>query len=257
MNFPWSKARHRQQLLAKPFPEIWRRILAANIALYRYLPPEQQRALEDGTRILAAEKNWEGVQGLTLTTEMQVTIAGMASLLVLGLTHDYYPNVETILVYPESFVVTTVQVETRGVLAESQMPASGQAALQGPVIVSWADVRAGIVHGGQNVVLHEFAHKLDMRDGAADGVPYLETASEREAWSRVMSAEYQSLVERTQVGHRDIINPYGATNAAEFFAVVTESFFENPQALLETHSELYGVLKDYYEQDPAGLLGKG
>ncbi len=254
MMFPWSKSRQRQALLTAPFPGNWRRILRANIALYRRLPTDTQRKLEDGTRIIVAEKNWEGVQGLTLTDQIKVTIAGMASLLVLGFDDDYYPNLETILAYPGSFLIKTVRNETRGVFGEQVLTASGQAALQGPVIVSWADIRAGIASGGQNVVLHEFAHKLDMRDGSADGAPYLENATQIETWSRVMSAEYQRLVAETQAGERGVLNPYGATNAAEFFAVATESFFENAPALWEMHPELYALLRDFYHQDPAALL---
>ncbi len=254
MRFPWSQSRARQTLLDKPFPQALRRILRANVRLYSRLPPAGQRRLENGTRILIAEKNWEGVQGLTLTDEIRVTIAGMASLLVLGFDDDYYPNVETIIVYPNSFQIKTVRSETRGVFGEQVLTASGQAALQGPVIVSWADVRAGIAGSGGNVVLHEFAHKLDMRDGYADGAPYLENAAQIERWSQVMSAEYQHLVAQTQAGERGLLNPYGATNAAEFFAVATETFFENGQALLEMHPELYAILKDFYKQDPAWLL---
>ena len=194
------------------------------------------------------------MQGLTLTDEIKVTIAGMASLLVLGMDHEYYPNVETVIVYPQGFLVTQQRMETRRVLAEEVLPLSGQAALSGPVIVSWADVRASIAGSGGNVVLHEFAHKLDMRDGAADGAPYLETNTQIERWSRVMSAEYQQLVAETQAGERGVLNPYGATNAAEFFAVATETFFENAQALLEVHPELYAVLRDFYHQDPAVLV---
>ena len=253
MMFPWSKPHQRQALLAEPFPEAWRRILLANVRLYRRLPPEQQRTLEDGTRIIVSEKEWEGVQGLTLTDEIKVTIAGMASLLVLGMEHDYYPNVETIIVYPNSFRIKTVRSETRGVFGEEVLTASGQAALQGPVIVSWADVLASIAGSGGNVVLHEFAHKLDMRDGAADGAPYLENDAQIERWSRVMSAEYQALVAQTQAGERGILNPYGATNAAEFFAVATESFFESARELQAAHPELHGVLRDFYHQDPAGF----
>ena len=254
MHFPWTRSHQRQELLAAPFPAAWRRILSATVRLYRRLPPEQQRRLEDGTRILVAEKSWEGVQGLALSDEIKVTIAGMASLLVLGWDGDYYPNVETIIVYPNSFLIQTVRSETRGVFGEVTLTASGQAAQQGPVIVSWADVLASLAGSGGNVVLHEFAHKLDMRDGAADGAPYLENAAQIDAWARVMSAEYQALVERTRRGERDVLNPYGATNAAEFFAVATESFFESSRKLQETHPELYGVLKDFYRQDTA-LLG--
>jgi len=254
MNFPWSKSQHRRELLASAFPADWLQTLTANVPVYSRLTNTQQQTLRDTARILVAEKSWEGAAGLTLTDEIKVTIAGHAAWLVLGFDGEYFPNIETVIVYPQGFLVTTRQVETRGVLAETVLAASGQAAQQGPVIISWADVRANLAaRNGENVVLHEFAHKLDMRDGAADGAPYLDTNAQIEAWSRVMSAEYQALVERTQAGHRDVLNPYGATNAAEFFAVATESFFESARELSATHPELYGVLKDFYKQDSAGL----
>ena len=217
------------------------------------LPANQQQKLRDATRILVAEKEWEGVQGLTLTDEIKVTIAGHAAWLVLGFDEDYFPNVETVIVYPQGFVVPPPPVGRRGPLAEEEpVTASGLAALRGPVVVSWADIQHSLrARDGQNVILHEFAHKLDMRDGAADGAPYLETDRQIAAWSRVMSAEYQSLVDRTGRGERDVLNPYGATNAAEFFAIATESFFERARELQATHPALYGVLKDFYRQDPA------
>jgi len=254
MNFPWSKSQHRRELLASAFPADWLQTLTANVPVYSRLTNTQQQTLRDTARILVAEKSWEGASGLTVTDEIKVTIAGQAARLVLGFHGEYFPNVETVIVYPQGFLVTTRRVETRGVFAEQVLAASGQAAQQGPVIISWADVRANLAaRDGQNVILHEFAHKLDMRDGAADGAPYLETSAQIEMWSRVMSAEYQSLVGRTQAGHRDVLNPYGATNAAEFFAVATESFFESARELSATHPELYGVLKDFYKQDSAGL----
>ena len=254
MEFPWSKSQHRRELLASPLPEGWLRTLAVNVPAYSRLTNAQQQTLRDTMRILVAEKSWEGASGLGVTDEIKVTVAGHAARLVLGFEREYFPNVETVIIYPQGFLVTTRQVETRGVFVEQVLAASGQAAQQGPVIISWADVRDNLhARNGQNVVLHEFAHKLDMRDGVADGAPYLDTNAQIETWSRVMSAEYEALVERTQAGHRDVLNPYGATNAAEFFAVATESFFESARALQETHPELYGVLKDFYKQDPAGM----
>ena len=255
MDFPWSKAHHRHELLAAPFPAEWLSYLNANVPVYSRLSPTAQQKLRDTTRILVAEKEWEGVQGLTLTDEIKVTIAGHAAWLVLGFDEDYYSNVETVIVYPQGFVVPPPPVGRRGPLAEEEpVTASGLAALRGPVIMSWADIRQNLAaRDGQNVLLHEFAHKLDMRDGAADGAPYLETDAQIEAWSRVMSAEYEALVERTGRGERDVLNPYGATNAAEFFAVATESFFESARELQATHPELYAALGDFYKQDPAAL----
>ena len=253
MNFPWSKTQHRRELLAQPLPVSWLGYLAANVAQYRYLSNAEQARLGDITRILVAEKSWEGCGGLALTEEMQVAIAAQAALLTLGFENEYFPNVETILVYPQGFLVTVRRPGVGGIIEEQTVPYAGEAALRGPVVISWADARRGgrEAGDGHNVVLHEFAHKLDMRDGAADGAPYLQDAAQVEAWSRVMSAEYQRLVERTAAGEPTLMDPYGATNAAEFFAVATECFFELPRRMQGEHPELYGVLRDFYRQDPA------
>ena len=256
MNFPWSKTHHRRELLAQPFPVSWLGYLAANVAFYRYLSSEEQQKLGDIARVLVAEKSWEGCGGLALTEEKQVAIAAQAALLVLGFEDEYYPNVETILVYPQGFLVTVRRPGAGGIIQEQIVPYAGEAALRGPVVISWADAhRGGREAGdGRNVVLHEFAHKLDMRDGAADGAPYLRDAAQIEVWSRVMSAEYQSLVERTAAGEPTLLDAYGATDAAEFFAVATECFFELPRQMQEEHPELYAVLRGYYKQDPAARL---
>ena len=257
MNFPWSKANHRRELLAQPFPIAWLGYLSANVALYRSLSNAEQQKLGDIARVLVAEKNWEGCGGLALTEEMLVTIAAQAALLTLGFEDEYFPNVETILVYPQGFLVTVRRPGVGGVIQEQVVPYAGEAAQRGPVVISWADARwSGRTPGdGHNVVLHEFAHKLDMRDGAADGAPYLRDAAQIETWSRVMSAEYQGLVEQTQAGEPTLLDAYGATNAAEFFAVATECFFELPRRMQSEHPDLYQVLSGYYRQDPAGRSG--
>ncbi len=253
MIFPWSKTRHRRELLAQPFPVSWLGYLSANVAQYRSLSSDEQRKLGDITRILIAEKSWEGCGGLALTEEVQVTIAAQVALLVLGFEGEYYRNVETILVYPQGFLVTVRRPGVGGVIEEQIVPYAGEAALRGPVVISWADARRGGIEAGdgRNVVLHEFAHKLDMRDGAADGAPYLRDGAQIEEWSRVMSAEYQGLLAAIAAGEPTLIDPYGATNAAEFFAVATECFFELPRRMQSEHPELYQVLRDFYRQDPA------
>jgi Mlc titration factor MtfA (ptsG expression regulator) len=253
MLFLWSKAHHRRELLAQPFPVSWLGYLSANVTQYRSLSNDEQRKLGDITRILIAEKSWEGCGGLALTEEVQVTIAAQAALLVLGFEGEYYRNVETILVYPQGFLVTVRRPGVGGVIEEQTVPYAGEAALRGPVVISWADARRGGIEAGDghNVVLHEFAHKLDMRDGAADGAPYLRDGAQIEAWSRVMSAEYQGLLAAIRAGEPTLLDPYGGTNAAEFFAVATECFFEMPRRMQAEHPELYTVLRDYYGQDPA------
>ncbi len=253
MVFAWFAERRREEVREQPFPEEWLAYLENNVGHYGYLSSEEQATLRDDLRILLAEKTWEGGGGLELTDEMKVTIAAEASLLLLGLEHEYYPNVESIVVYPKDY---TAHVRTRdpsGVVDEGGSTRLGEAWDNGPVVLSWSDARSGSLNptDGHNVVLHEFAHKLDMRDGAADGVPKLHDDAAYETWAEVMSAEYQELVEQTEKGHKTLLDPYGATNAAEFFAVATECFFEKSVLMQERHERLYTVLRDFYHQDPA------
>ena len=248
MLFPWSHAA-RRKLLSSPFPAEWERILT-RAAFYSRLTGPPQARVRDVVRVLIAEKSWEGVGGLTLTNAIKVTIAGQAARLVLGLDADYFPNVESILVYPQGFLVKVQRRGPNGAIVEQTVPYAGEAALSGPVVLSWEDVRhAG---GGHNVVLHEFAHKLDMRDGAADGAPYLRNTTQINDWAQVMSAAYQQLVAQTEAGQPTLLDPYGATSAAEFFAVATECFFELPGPLRHYHPDLYRVLAGYYRQEPVG-----
>jgi len=240
----------------EPFPEAWLGYIEKNVGHYRYLSESEQATLRDDLRVLIAEKTWEGGGGLEVTEEMQVTIAAEASLLLLGLDHEYYPNVESIVVYPQDYTAPTRTRDASGVVDEYGSTRLGEAWDNGPVLISWADAQAGGVNptDGHNVVLHEFAHKLDMRDGAADGVPKLDDDAQYDTWAEVMSAEYQDLVEQTEKGHKSLLDSYGATNAAEFFAVATECFFEKPVLMQEHHPRLYEVLRGFYHQDPASRM---
>ena len=251
MRFPWTR---EPDPLAEPFPQAWLAILNANVALYHALTPTEQSRLRDGLRLFIARKSWEGCRGLPMTDEIRVTISAQACLLQMGWEPmDLFPNVESILVYPAGYVATQRTVGPGGVIRESPSARAGEAWSQGPVILSWPDALAGgrKWSDGHNVVLHEFAHKLDFRDGAGDGVPPLSEAEQYETWSRVMSAEYAELVARKEAGEETLLDWYGATDPAEFFAVATECFFEKPRELAGTHPALYGVLHGYYRQDPA------
>ena len=210
MQFPWTKNAHRRELLAQPFPAQWLEHIAANVAYYHCLPAEEQAKLRDITRILIAEKNWEGCAGLTLTEEIKVTIAAQAALLVLNFDGDYYPNVETILVYPQGFLVSQPPPGSQPRHCRrnaAAFRAGGLARAGHRFLVVCPAGRQASAGDGHNVVLHEFAHKLDMRDGAADGAPYLQDAAQIEDWARVMSAEYQTLVEQTQAGQETLLRP--------------------------------------------------
>jgi MtfA peptidase len=251
--FGWLKNRRRRQLLETPFPEAWPGILDA-VPHYRVLPQTGQAKLRDNLRIFIAEKEWEGCRGLEITDEMKVTIAALACLLVLGMDDFHFDNVQTILLYPAGFVARDKKGLADGTYLEGDSERLGEAHYRGPVILSWDEIQADLHNprDGCNLVMHEFAHQLDMLNGEADGVPLL-PAGLTQRWQKVMLREYNHLCRLADRGVQDtLIDPYGANDPAEFFAVVTESFFNVPVELQSEHPRLYDVLKDYYRQDPAG-----
>jgi Mlc titration factor MtfA (ptsG expression regulator) len=255
MIFDWLDERRRKRILAVPFPEASTRVLERNMVHYRYLDEGERLRLRQLVQVFIAEKNWEGCNGLELSDEIQVTIAGQACLLVLELEHVLYANVETILVYPSTFVPrrTEDSIFVTPGIEHPMMPLLGEAHRRGPVILTWDAVRRSGRHPelGHNVVYHEFAHKLDMLDGAVDGVPPLRDKAEYERWERVCKAEYEQLQVLSDAGREGVLDPYGSTDEVEFFAVVTEAFFDKPLELTAEHPALYEVLAAFYRQDPA------
>lgn len=255
MIFDWLDERRRRRILATPFPDAWVDVLERNMVHYRYLDDGERQRLRQLVQVFVAEKEWEGCGGLVLEDEMRVTIAGQACLLILNLHHSLYERVETILVYPSTFVPRRVEESffSTPALSRPMLPTLGEAHQRGPVILTWDAVRHGGRHPeiGHNVVYHEFAHKLDMLDGAVDGVPPLGDAAEYERWERVCKLEYERLRALSAAGDEGVLDPYGSTSEAEFFAVVTEAFFDLPLQLVAEHPALYEVLAAFYRQDPA------
>jgi MtfA peptidase len=247
------KQRRRKRIVAEPFTEEWEGYLQDNVGHYRYLGEDERRKLKDDLRIFIAEKVWEGCGGLQLTDEMRVTIAGQACLLTLFLDNDYYPNIESILVYPTGYRVRTRRHKPGGVVQVAREHRLGEAHAIGPVILSWEDTLAGGRDGadGTNVAIHEFAHKLDMEDGRPEGTPRLHSNADYDEWHEVMSEAYDLLRRKLALAQPTVLDGYGATDASEFFAVATESFFERPCALQDEYPRLYDVLRKYYRQDPA------
>jgi MtfA peptidase len=252
MLFAWLKQRRRRQLLAAPFPEEWPAYLRDNVALYAQLTEAEQTTLRDLLRVFVAERYWEGCGGLTVTDEMKVTIAAQACLLVLNIEHDYFSRVPSILVYPSGYRSPAERHGPDGT-AGGDPGRLGEAWYRGPVILAWDSALEGGKNAsdGQNVVLHEFAHQLDFLDGYADGTPPLSSREEYRKWHDVMTAEYERLVRESAQGRARVLDAYGATNPAEFFAVATEAFFEKPLPLRQRHPALYEVLLGFYRQDTA------
>jgi Mlc titration factor MtfA (ptsG expression regulator) len=259
MLFTWLRDRRRRRLVAQPFPPAWLDYLRRDVAHYQFLAPAEQARLRDDLRIFIAEKNWEGCGGLTMTDEIKVTIAAQACLLVLGLRHNYFERVLSILVYPRGYRgVREDEVDSGGLIPQRDARL-GEAHYRGPVILSWADVLEEGRHPerGDNVVYHEFAHQLDMLNGLIDGTPPLETPEQYRRWREVMSAEYRKLIDASAHGRATLLDQYGTKDEGEFFAVATECFFDRPVELARRHPRLYEVLRDYYHQDPAARSGHG
>lgn len=259
MFFQWLRESRRHRILEQPFPEDWLPILRRNVYHYSCLGPEEQAKMHNDLRILVAEKNWEGCQGFTVTDEVKVTIAAEASLLLLGFEDQYFDMIQSILVYRDAYRARAQQNVAGGVVLEGDSNREGEAWYRGPVVLSWADALAGARHRthGDNLVLHEFAHQLDMQNGRiVDGTPPLESAEQYRRWQEVLNDEYDGLVRDCERGRPTVLDCYGATNVGEFFAVATERFFEQPGKLADRHPSLYEILCGYYRQDPAVREGR-
>lgn len=247
------KRRRWQRLATRPFPQEWLEIVEKNVPRYSRLSPADQRELQGHIQVFLDEKRFEGCGGLGITDEIRVTIAAAACLLLLHRETDYYPLLVTVLVYPHTFEVQRYQAGPGGLPLEVSQTLAGESWRHGNVVLAWDAVAhsAFDLHDGHNVVLHEFAHQLDEEDGCADGAPVLERSQYR-AWARILGREYAELVKNAEEGRPSLLDTYGATNPAEFFAVATEFFFEAGNRLKARHPELYEELKSFYQQDPAG-----
>ncbi len=242
--------RKRRRLLAAPFPPAWDAVLRSNLPPYGKFTPDMRQQLQDAVRIFIGEKSFEGCGGLTLTDEIKVTIAAQACMLLLNRKAACYPKLYSILVYPSTYVAGTRH--TLGGQPQDVSVRLGESWHSGAVVLAWDSVKQGAAnfHDGHNVTMHEFAHQLDQDDGAADGAPLLESRSAYSAWGRVFSKEFQRLRKKTGHGSKSLIDEYGATNPAEFFAVATETFFEQPVQLKNRHPELFDELLGFYRVNP-------
>lgn len=232
--------------------ELWRAVLHA----YPFIAQrsdDDRAALRRLCSLFLARKQFHGAQGLVIDDLMAVCIAAQACLPVLHLSLDHYDDFVGIVVQPDEVLAQRRITDEDGVVHEYDEALTGEAMEGGPVMLSWHDV----AHAGEqadqayNVVIHEFAHVLDMRDGVADGVPLLGSAAQREAWIEVIDAEFEDFLRRVDAGEDTLIDPYGAEGPEEFFAVASEAFFVAALALRAGHPRLYELLAGYYRQDPA------
>jgi len=243
--------RRIKQLAIMPFPDEWEKILERNVSLYRYLPDALRDQFHNDIKIFITEKHFEGLGGLEMTDEIKVTIAAEASMLLLNRKNSDYPKLTSILVYPNTYVTNQSTPIGGGIYIEGQSVRLGESWQHGSVVLAWDNVKQGAVNAqdGHNVVLHEFAHQLDQEDGLADGAPILEKQSSYTTWARILSKEYEQLRSYAEHHKKSVMDKYGATNPAEFFAVATETFFEKPVQLKKKAPDLYAELKSFYNVD--------
>ena len=242
----------RNRLKRRPFPLIWHSIIENHLPIYLHLTPSERRRLQGHIQVFLAEKQFIGCRGLKVTEEIKVTIAAVACLLLLNERGKYFPKLRSILIYPGTYFVKETVAISNYVVEERHMARLGESWTHDQVILSWEQVQQDTHNwqDGRNVILHEFAHQLDQEDGKAEGVPILQRNSDYIIWARVMTEEYQKLCNDVRQGIKTVIDSYGVTNPAEFFAVATETFFEKPQQLLNQHPELYELLQRYYQVNP-------
>jgi len=249
----WLRERRRSRIRQRPFAQEWEAFLEQNVPLYQRLSDADRHELKGHIRVFLAEKRFEGAGGLTITDEIRVTIAAHACVLLLHRTTDYYPGLYTIIVYPGTYIAERSIREPMGIVIERAEPRLGESSTRGAVVLSWDAVEAAAsdVADCRNVVLHEFAHQLDAEDGSVEGAPAFADRSRYVAWARILGREFARLRRDTALGRRTVLDRYGASSPAEFFAVATECFFARPELLHAHHPELYAELRDYYRQDPA------
>ena len=250
--YPFLVNLRRDHIKAQLFPRHWLSIVESNLAIYNTLSDFQQKQLQGYMQIFLKEKQFIGCLGLQITEEMKVTIAAMACLLLFGDRKTYFPNLRSILIYPNAYIVNETIMSDRYIVEERRVARLGESWTKDQLILSWDQIKQDLLnwHDGHNVVLHEFAHQLDQEDGIAEGVPILPRALDYAVWAKIMTAEYLQLCDRVENSKKTVIDSYGATNPAEFFAVATEAFFEKPIQLNQKHQDLYELLQRYYRLDP-------
>lgn len=268
----WQRLR-RLYLRSRPLSKQQESILRNRLALYSRLPRDRQQELQQNTSLFLRDKEFVGCDGLDVTEEMRVVIAAHACLLLLERENNCYPELRTILIYPDAYVAQ--ETHHHGHVQSTHLSArAGEAHYRGPVVLSWDDIQQGLMHPeqGHNVAIHEFAHKLDEEDGYVDGRPPFERSEDGKNWAPVMREAFAELRQRLHALHTSaettepeesqppstqgvsVLDTYGAQSPAEFFAVATEAYFIIPTAMEAAHPRLYREMQKFYRTDPAALL---
>jgi Mlc titration factor MtfA (ptsG expression regulator) len=254
---PVLAARRRAALAARALTADERALLAGAWPGYARVPAGLAPRLDALTAVFLGEKEFVGCGGLQPTDAMRLSIAAQACLLLTGQDRQPYPELRAVLVYPSQFVVPDQWHDEDGVVTEEELVLSGQAWDASRILLSWEDVESGGRGGAPyNVVIHEFAHYLDLEDGQTDGVPRLESAEDRVRWLAVLRAEFDRVQGALERGETGFLDDYAAQDEAEFFAVASEAFFEAPREFQRRMPALYRELHAFYRLDPAAWPGR-
>lgn len=229
----------------------WRAV-TGRYSFMRALAPEDRARLRELVILFLHEKSVVGAAELEVRDEMRIGIAAQACMLILNLDLDWYRGWTEVIVYPDEFLAEYDYVDEDGVAHHVREPMSGESWLTGPVILSWADTEQADSGGGYNVVIHEFAHKLDMLDGVADGRPPLHAGMDGRTWRKAFDEAFEGFSDAVERGRDTWLDPYAAEHPAEFFAVISEAFFEDPGETRRRYPDVYDQLKLFYRQDPVG-----
>jgi MtfA peptidase len=244
--FIWPRWQERA-VLNKPFPAAWEQTLARAVTVFTVLPEVLQQQLKERVSLFLYHVRFVGCAGMRITDEIRITIAGQASLLLLNRPERVFTGLYSVYVYPSAFLTQQDVVDEAGVVHRETQELLGESWSDGRIVLAWdeiCDTCGGMTD--MHVVLHEFAHHIDHRSGSANGAPLLGSEQTYRDWSEAMSAAF----ERLQTLDDSVIDPYGAEDPAEFFAVSTEAFFLQPQALAQQFPAVFAQLQRYFRVDP-------
>jgi MtfA peptidase len=253
--FSFLSGWRRKRILSKTNidAELWRQ-LVSSASYLRGLSANELQHLHEDVRIFLHNKEFSGAHDLEVSDEMMLNIALQACLMTLNIGVERYAGWHGIIIYPDEFVPNHQYVDEAGVIHTDRRPMTGMARSDGPVILSWADTQTAFAQDGVNVVIHEFAHKLDMQNGDANGFPPLHKDMNSRAWQKNFAAAYSDFCKRVDASEDTAIDPYASENPGEFFAVLSEVFFEMPQIIVEGYPAVYEQMKLFYRQDTLSRL---
>jgi MtfA peptidase len=253
---PFFNSWKRRSISRRTFPRVWQDFATENVQHFRHLKPSYSSKLINDMKIFIAEKRFEGCGGLEMTDEIRVTVAAQACLLLLGDASDYFPDLRSILIYPDSYIAQVERRAPDNTIIEGDEHRSGEAWNLGAIVLSWKDVLAGgrNRYTGRNLIFHEFAHQLDYELGATQGVMFYRENRENMKWPGTILEAAAKHSRNIRLGKPTVLDSYGDTNLAEFFAVSVEAFMEQQQELKREYPAYYQQLCEQLGFDPAEIF---